>query len=67
MSTPLEDKLRGNWNKIKGDLKERYGELTDDDLTYEEGRLDQLVGRIQHKIGKSKEEVRSMLNQLSTT
>lgn len=59
-----KDKLRGNWNQIKGALKERYGELTDNDLTYREGQEDELLGRIQHRLGKSKEEVRSMLQHL---
>lgn len=47
----------GNWNQIKGKLKQEYGELTDDDLTYMEGREDELIGRIQEKLGKTKEEI----------
>lgn len=60
------DKLRikGNWNQVKGKLKEEYGELTDDDLTYSEGQEDQLVGRLQKKLGKSKDEVVRMLNKM---
>ena len=42
MSTPTEDKLKGNWNELKGKLKQKYGELTDDDLTYAEGKEDEL-------------------------
>lgn len=49
--------LKGNWNQIKGKLKEEYGELTDDDLTYAEGQEEQLVGRLQDKLGKSRDEV----------
>ena len=52
-----ELKLKGNWNEIKGKIKQKYGDLTDDDLVYEEGKDDELVGRIQKKIGKSKDEV----------
>ena len=48
------DKIKGNWNTIKGSLKQEYGELTDDDLTYAEGQEDELIGRIQKKTGKSK-------------
>ena len=60
----FEDKMRGNWNMIKGKLKEEYGELTDDDLTYEEGKEDQVLGRIQKKTGKSKEEVKRFIDRL---
>lgn len=59
MSTNL--KLKGNWNELKGNLKAKYGELTDDDLAYAEGQEDQLIGRIQQKTGVAKEELREML------
>ncbi len=52
-----ELKLKGNWNEIKGKIKQKYANLTDDDLKYEEGKDDELVGRIQKKIGKTKDEV----------
>jgi uncharacterized protein YjbJ (UPF0337 family) len=58
------DKIKGNWNTIKGRLKQQYGELTEDDLTYEEGLEDELVGRIQKKTGKTKEEVKNFIDQL---
>lgn len=60
----LTDKLKGNWNTIKGKLKEQYGELTDDDLTYVEGKEDQLLGNLQKKLGKTKEEVKSFIDSL---
>jgi uncharacterized protein YjbJ (UPF0337 family) len=50
-------KLRGNWNEVKGKMKQQYADLTEDDLKYEEGKDDELVGRIQKKIGKTKEQV----------
>lgn len=56
-------RIKGNWNKIKGKLKQQYGDLTDDDLKYTEGKEDELVGRIQDKTGKSKDEIRRMLNE----
>ncbi len=56
------DKIQGNWNKMKGKLKEEYAELTDNDLMYEEGKEDQLIGRIQEKIGKTKEEVKDWID-----
>lgn len=53
------DKLivKGKWNLIKGKLKEKYGQLTDDDLEYAEGKEDQLLGRIQELTGKAREEL----------
>lgn len=53
----LTDKLKGNWNEIKGKLKQQYADLTDDDLLYAEGKEDELIGRLQQKLGKTKEEV----------
>ncbi len=55
-------RIKGDWNKIKGKLKEKYGDLTDDDLTYAEGKEDQMIGRLQKKLGKSKDEVRKIIN-----
>ncbi|MBI2720967.1 MAG: CsbD family protein [Bacteroidetes bacterium] len=52
-----ELKLKGNWNEIKGKIKQQYADLTDDDLKYDEGKDDELIGRIQKKIGKTKDEV----------
>jgi uncharacterized protein YjbJ (UPF0337 family) len=57
-------KLKGNWNELKGKLKKSYAELTDNDFLYEEGREDELYGRLQQKLGKSKEEVKRMINDL---
>ena len=60
----LGDKIRGNWNQLKGKLKEKYGQLTDDDLAYQEGKEDQLIGRLQEKLGMAKEDVKKMINNL---
>lgn len=62
----IMDKLqfRGSWKEAKGRLKEEYGELTDDDLQYSEGQEDQLVGRLQQKLGKSKDEVRKIISNI---
>ncbi|EKB48180.1 CsbD family protein [Cecembia lonarensis] len=57
----LELKIKGNWNELKGKLKERYSELTDDDLAYAEGQEDQLLGKIQKKTGAAKEELSKLL------
>ena len=56
--------LKGNWNQLKGKLKKNYADLTDNDLLYEEGHEDELFGRLQQKLGKSKDEVKRMLNDL---
>jgi uncharacterized protein YjbJ (UPF0337 family) len=53
--------LKGNWNEVKGRLKRIYGDLTDDDLAYAEGREDELVGRIQKRLGKTREQTRDIL------
>ncbi|HUH19326.1 CsbD family protein [Albibacterium sp.] len=59
-----ELKLKGAWNQIKGKAKQSYADLTDDDLLYEEGKEDELIGRLQNKIGKSRDEVVNWLNDL---
>lgn len=56
--------LKGNWNETKGKLKEKYAVLTDNDLAYEEGQEDQLVGRLQEKLGKTKKEVKDILRDI---
>lgn len=60
----LTDKLTGNWNQVKGGLKQEYGQLTDDDLKYQEGQEDQLLGKIQEKTGKTKEEIEKFIDSL---
>jgi uncharacterized protein YjbJ (UPF0337 family) len=50
-------KLKGDWNEAKGKIKQAYGDLSDDDLKREEGKDDELVGRLQKKTGKAKDEV----------
>lgn len=48
--------LKGNWNVIKGKLKQKYSQLTDNDLAYAEGKEDELIGKLQQKLGKTKAE-----------
>ena len=57
-------KLKGDWNETKGKIKQAYGDLSDDDLKYEEGKDDELVGRLQKKIGKTKDEVINWIESL---
>ncbi|WP_028980365.1 CsbD family protein [Sporocytophaga myxococcoides] len=54
-------KIKGSWNEMKGKLKQEFAELTDNDLLYEEGKEDELIGRLQKKTGKTKDEVRSLV------
>ena len=60
----IADKIKGNWNIIKGKLKQKYGELTDEDLTYTEGKEEELIGRLQKRLGKTKEQVKEELEKL---
>lgn len=57
-------KLKGNWNETKGKIKQKIGDINDDDLKYEEGKEDELLGRLQKKLGKSKEDVISWIQKL---
>lgn len=57
-------KIKGNWNEIKGKIKQQYAGLTDDDLLYEEGKEDELYGRLQKKTGHTKEEIKKWIDKL---
>ena len=56
--------FKGGWNEVKGKLKQKYGQLTDDDLAFAEGKDDELLGRLQKKLGKAKEELRKEIESL---
>ncbi|HTF80185.1 MAG TPA: CsbD family protein [Cytophagales bacterium] len=56
--------LRGSWNEVKGKIKQAYGDLTDDDLTYAEGQDDELLGKLQQKTGKRRDELVAWINSL---
>lgn len=57
-------KMKGNWNETKGKMKQAYGDLTDDDLRREEGKDDEFIGRLQQKLGKTKDEVINWIQNL---
>ncbi len=59
---PNSEEIKGNWNVFKGKLKQQYAELTDDDLMYEEGKEDEMWGRIEKKVGKTKKEIQSLFD-----
>ncbi len=56
--------LLGNWNTTKGKLKQKFAMLTDDDLLLVEGKQDELVGRLQTKLGKTKEDIHKIISEL---
>ena len=56
--------VKGNWAIIAGKLKQKYANLTDDDVLFKEGKEDELYGRLEKKIGKTKEEIRDLISKL---
>ena len=60
--TKLE--LKGRWNEIKGKAKQKWAQLTDDDLLFEEGKEDEVIGRIQTRTGETKESIRDFIANL---
>lgn len=60
----MELVIDGKWNEVKGQLKQRYGELTENDLMYQEGMEDELFGRIEKKVGKSRAEIEKEISNL---
>jgi uncharacterized protein YjbJ (UPF0337 family) len=56
--------IKGNWNEQKGKLKQKYAALTDNDLMYEEGKIDEMYGKLQIKLGKSKDELHKIIASL---
>ncbi len=54
----------GNWNDQKGKLKQKFANLTDNDLLFETGKIDELYGRLQIRLGKTKEELRKIISDL---
>ena len=57
-------RLKGSWNEVKGKLKQKYGQLTDNDLAFAEGKDEELLGRLQNRLGKSKDELRREIESL---
>ena len=61
------DQVAGNWKQIQGTVKQKWAKLTDDDLTYIDGKRDQLVGRIQERYGIAKDEAERQLKDWEGT
>ncbi len=55
---------KGNWNEQKGKLKQKFGFLTDNDLMFEEGKEDEMLGRLQIKLGKTKDDLKKFIAEL---
>ena len=56
--------MEGSWNEVKGKLKQKYGQLTDDDLMFADGKEDELLGRLQKKLGRTKDELRAEIESM---
>jgi uncharacterized protein YjbJ (UPF0337 family) len=56
--------LKGNWNETKGKLKQKFAMLTDNDVLLVEGKEDEMLGRLQIKLGKTKEEIHKIISEL---
>ena len=58
--------LQGQWTKLRGQVKEKWGQLTDDDLQIHSGNVDQLVGKIQQRTGEGREAIEKFLGELTS-
>jgi uncharacterized protein YjbJ (UPF0337 family) len=56
--------MKGSWNEVKGKLKQKYGQLTDDDLMFAEGKEDELLGRLQKRLGRTRDELRAEIEDM---
>jgi uncharacterized protein YjbJ (UPF0337 family) len=56
--------IKGNWNEAAGKLKQKFADLTDDDVLFIEGKEEELLGRLQKKLGKTKDEIRDLIAKL---
>jgi uncharacterized protein YjbJ (UPF0337 family) len=63
MST--QEKVVGNWNQLKGKIKQHWGQLTDDELSEVEGNIDQLIGLVQQKTGEARQSVERVITKLN--
>src|SRR5262249_51057411 len=58
--------LQGQWNQVRGELKKRWGQLTDDDLRFAGGNIDQLIGKIQQRTGEGREAIEQFLGEVTS-
>ncbi|MFV8336794.1 CsbD family protein [Flavobacterium sp. RSP29] len=59
---PNSKEIEGNWNELKGKLKQKFADLTEDDLLYDEGKEDEMWGKLQQKLGKTQKEIKSLFD-----
>ncbi|WP_395067179.1 CsbD family protein [Flavobacterium sp.] len=57
---PNSTEIKGNWEQLKGKMKQKFGELTDDDLLFEEGKEQEMWGKLKEKLGKTEKEIKSL-------
>ena len=57
-------RVKGNWNEVAGKLKQKYANLTDDDLLFIKGKEEELLGKLQKKLGKTAEEIRNLIEKI---
>ncbi|HEV3113844.1 MAG TPA: CsbD family protein [Candidatus Binataceae bacterium] len=57
-----KDRMKGKWNQIKGDIKRKWGQITDDDLLQAEGDMDKVIGKIQERTGEQRDAIRQWIN-----
>ena len=59
---PNTTEIKGDWEQLKGKLKQKYADLTDDDLLHEEGKDQEFWGRLQEKLGKTEKEIKALFD-----
>jgi uncharacterized protein YjbJ (UPF0337 family) len=57
---PNSTEIKGNWEQLKGKMKQKFADLTDDDLLFEEGKEQEMWGKLQEKLGKTEKEIKSL-------
>jgi uncharacterized protein YjbJ (UPF0337 family) len=63
-SCVMKLQVKGSWNEVKGKLKQKYGQLTDDDLVFAEGKEDEFLGRLQKRLGRTKDQLRAEIEDM---
>ena len=58
-----KERMKGKWNQIKGDIKRKWGQVTDDDLLQAEGDMDKVIGKIQERTGEQRDMIRKWINE----
>jgi uncharacterized protein YjbJ (UPF0337 family) len=58
--------LQGQWNQVRGEVKKKWGQLTDDDLRFNNGNIDQLIGKIQSRTGEAREAIEQFLSETTS-